>query len=174
MSRFSAKLDKNAKGITFLSSIVMILPFITIGRYFNATHYWLVLLAPVLIVLAFTACLLWRPTGYTLGAEGLEVHRLIGDLKYPLVAIEDIDNVDLKDLGFGLRTFGSGGYFGYFGRFWYKKLGHISMYATDKEKLLLVVLEQEATKKKYLVISPDDTNTFLETYNKLKRKSKYR
>lgn len=174
MSRFSATLDKNAKGITLLSSIVMILPFITIGRYFNATHYWLVLLAPILILLAFTACILWRPTGYSLEPDELQVHRLIGDLKYPLTAIEQIDSVDIKDQGFGLRTFGSGGYFGYFGRFWYKKLGHISMYATNKEKLLLVELDNEVASKRYLIISPDETTDFLETFKKLKRKKNYR
>jgi len=173
MPRFSATLDKNAKGITFISCLVMILPFITIGRYFGATHYWLVLLAPLTILLAFIACLLWRPTGYTLEPDELLVHRPIGNIKLPLTDIEDIDSINIKDQGFGLRTFGSGGFFGYFGRFWYKKLGHISMYATSKEKLLLIETKNEVPSKKYLIISPDDTAIFLGAFKKLKRKKNY-
>jgi hypothetical protein len=167
MSRFSATLDKNAKGITLLSCIVMVIPFITIAQYFGATFNWLILIAPVVIIITFICCYLWRPAGYSLENNELLVHRIAGNLSFSVNDIELIEPFDVKEQGNGVRAFGSSGFFGYFGRFWYKKLGSVYMYATDKSKLLLVTLNS-APAKKHIIISPDDGEAFMKTFKAIR------
>lgn len=165
MPRFSATLDKNAKGITVLTCVVMIIPYVMLGKIFAATGNWTVLIPPVIVLTGLICCFLWRPKDYSLELQELQIHRIVGDLTFPVSEIERMEPIDTKEQGTGIRTFGSGGFFGYFGRFWYKKLRSISMYATDKSKLLLISFTGG---RKPIIISPDDTEGFIKTFRNIR------
>jgi len=167
MSRFSATLDKNAKGITVLTCVVLVIPFFMFIEFFSATSNWTIFIAPVVTVIALVCCFLWRPKEYTLENGELHIRRIASDLIFPVSDIERIEPVDVTEHGSGIRTLGSGGFFGYFGRFWYKKLGSVSMYATDKNKLLVITFSP-ASGKKPVIISPDDTALFVKTFKNIR------
>ena len=168
MSRFKATMDNTAKATTVMVCVVVIFPLITMIQIFAKTQQWYVLIPPVVVIAVILAGYYWMPKGYSLENGALKIHLIKGDRTIPLSDIESIESIDLKEKGFGIRTLGSGGFFGYFGKFWYKQLGHISMYATDKSKTLLVTMKEAKPSKKYLVISPDDTAGFMASLKKLR------
>ena len=163
MNHFPARLDTLSKMITTVVFFVLVVPFITIGQHYYSHHDPKMLLAPVGIVLVLSICALYRPTGYTLTNDGLQIHRALGTRTIPAATIESIIPITTTDLGGGIRTFGSGGAFGYLGLFWYRKMGHMTLYVTDRSKMLLVKL----VNGKKLLISPDDTQAFLQLYQSL-------
>lgn len=160
MKRFTATLDTTAKMITIVVCVILIIPFVKIGDSFIYSHDYRLLIAPVLIITALVYAALWRPTAYTVDADTFQIHRAMGVKSIPRSDIESVGLMNKEDLGFGIRTFGSGGAFGYLGRFWYKNTGHLTMYVTDKSKMILISLKSG----KKLVVSPDDTGGFLKTF----------
>ena len=51
-----------------------------------------------------------------------------------------------------IRTFGNGGLFGYYGKFYNTKLKHLTLYTTQRKNRILI----ETSQSKKIVISPDD------------------
>lgn len=157
-AKYPAKLDNLAKMITVVVCAVIIIPFITIGETYFKTHSELLLIGPALVLAGIIATFLFRPTGYDISTDAIVIHRPVGDKKLPLTYITTVAPIQIADLGFGVRTFASGGFLGYFGKFWYRKLGHVNFYATDRSKLILIRTHKD---KKYL-LSPDNTAQFLQ------------
>ena len=166
MRRFSASMDDLAKTITFVVCIVLVVPFFVIFNQYRQSHQALMWLGPVVVVLALVTAALFRPKEYTLDSEGLNIVRPIKPIMIPLHSINSVMPVTSKELGFGIRTFGSGGFFGYFGKFYYRNHGTITLYATDRSKMLLITL----TNDRKIIISPDDPSGFLTAFNDLKHK----
>lgn len=161
--RFVAKMDNLSRMVTVAVLVVLIIPFITIGQQVAQSHSLLLLIVPIIIVIALGVTALLHPTAYSLDTEGLQVHRPLGSVTIPLSNIRSLEPVTMADLGFGLRTFGSGGFFGYFGKFWYKKIGHVTFYVTDRDKLILLKLADD----RKIVISPDDREGFLAAFREM-------
>jgi hypothetical protein len=160
MSTFPAKLDALAKMITVAVVVAVVVPFITIGQHFGANHDYKIVLVPVLLIAAFLFTVLYKPKSFTINPSVLKITQVGFSKVIPMTDIEHIEVADRKELGLGLRTFGSGGFLGYLGKFWYSKIGHITFYVTDRDKMLLVRLK---TGKK-IMISPDDQVGFLNAY----------
>ncbi|WP_300681723.1 PH domain-containing protein [uncultured Rikenella sp.] len=78
--------------------------------------------------------------------EKVTVSRLFGALEIPLSEVISVGPISKSDIDGSIRTFGSGGFFGYLGRFRNKTLGRYTMYATELKHLVLVRTRQ----KKYL------------------------
>ena len=165
MQRFKASLDTTAKMVTVTVFIVVIFPFIFIFEAFHATHEYRMLIAPIVVVAGIAITALWRPTAYSLSQEGLSIHRIAGEKLFPLHQIVSAALTQKDELGLGLRTFGSGGVFGYLGKFWFSKAKSITMYVTDRSRMILITLESG----KKIMISPDESVAFLNTLNDLKK-----
>ena len=164
--RFTATMDDLAKTITFVVLIVLIIPFFVIFNQYLKLHQPLLLLGPVVVIIGLIIITLYRPKGYSLGPDGLQVERSIKGPVIPWHTIKSIMPVTSKDLGPGMRTWGSGGFLGYFGRFWYRAYGHLTMYATDRSKMLMITLSDD----RKIIISPDDPSAFLSAFNEMKHK----
>ncbi|MBS1643609.1 MAG: hypothetical protein JST36_01090 [Bacteroidetes bacterium] len=157
MQKFTATMDGVAKTITYVLLFVLVIPFYTMVRLYTQSHDLLMLVVPIVVSLALILAYLYRPQAYGLDASSLHVFRSIKPLVIPLKSILEVKPITTKELGFGIRTFGVGGFFGYFGKFLYKKHGSIWLYVTDRSKMLLVTLRDESQ----IMISPDDTAGFL-------------
>lgn len=161
---FSVKLDGLSKALTLIVLLVLIIPFVSIASMMAKSGDILLLIGPALVLIGIVMTVSFRPTGYVLDRETLRLQRPAGDIRIPLREIVSIEPITIKDLGFGVRTFASGGFLGYFGKFWYRKLGHVTLYATDRSKLILLKL---ASDKKY-IISPDDGPAFIAAIREVK------
>ena len=84
--------------------------------------------------------------------EAIEIGRIAGNIRIPLKQVSTVDELPREQLRGMIRTFGVGGLFGYYGKFFSASLGHITMYATRAKGMVLIT----TTTGKKIVISPDD------------------
>lgn len=155
MTKYAAPLDSLAKILTIVIFIIVIIPLSQV-LYSAVNGYpemWLIF---AVLVISLGLSLLYRPLYYTLDAEGLHIHRKMGIVTIPYNDIQQARSITKKELGFGIRTFGVGGFFGYFGKYMYKEMGHATLYVTDMSKLVLI-----QTARKNILVSPDPKDEFL-------------
>lgn len=98
----------------------------------------------------------WSPRGYEIAGGALRVKRLIGDAVFPLNQLRFVRAASPADFWGCIRLWGSGGLFGYYGRFWSKALGQTTWYVTDRNRML--ILDGGG---KRIVVSPDNPDEFL-------------
>jgi hypothetical protein len=97
-------------------------------------------------------CYLYAPKGYRIDTDALVVVRPAGDKKILFSDIAEIRPMSPGEMGRTLRTFGNGGLFGYYGKYYNRTLGNFTIYATRRDRYLLVRTKQ----MKSIVITPDD------------------
>ena len=137
----------------FLIATVMILyiSFVESNPSFASAIPFIIL--PLVLVLTW----LFHPIKYVVDGSSLIIKKPLGSIKIPLREIREVSKIDRGGILAGFRLFGSGGLFGYFGAFRFRDHGTVSMWATDKNKLVFIRTDF----KKY-VISPDNVVEFLE------------
>ncbi len=99
---------------------------------------------------------LFVPRGYAVSDSEVIIRRRIGAVRIPLSLLRAIRRESSTCSFRSVGTFGIGGIYGYFGRFYSNELGHHLVYATDSQKA--VVIEADKT----YVISPDDPQQFVQ------------
>ncbi len=98
-----------------------------------------------------------HPQHYMVYENSIQIKRFFKPIEIQFDKIIEIKSLEKNELSGSIRLFGSGGLFGYFGRFSNKKLGTYFLYAGNLENLLLI-----KTDKKVYVISPLNSNEFIE------------
>jgi hypothetical protein len=86
----------------------------------------------------FVVCAFMGPRGYTIGETALRIERRIGAVEIPIASISEVGPLPPESLKRTWRTLGSGGFFGYYGRFRNRTLGNFRMYATRSDGYVLV------------------------------------
>jgi len=152
---FRAEWDKTVKVITTFIVILLISIALSItykalisGKEFTLAFNFLIL---GILLLTY----LYAPKCYEITERGVVIVRRIGSIQIPFSAIRRFYGADLGRVG--LRLWGCGGLFGYFGLYSIRGMGRVWVYATKKE---VVVIETDS--KKY-AISPENIFEFLET-----------
>ncbi len=117
-------------------------------------------LAPLAFVPAavLSVAILFAPLGFTVDSVGVIIHRLGRNIYIRHDEIAAIERLEARQVGFGLRILGSGGFFGYFGSFWGHQLGRFRGYITNRRDLVLITLHDGAK----LVLSPHPGDVFVE------------
>jgi hypothetical protein len=115
-----------------------------------------------------TGCLLiyflafaFRPIDCIVTSDELIIHRLILDVRIKRSDIRSVELIDKKRIGGSFRTFGIGGLFGYFGTFSNFSIGHMTWYATRRDKPVLVT----TIKGKKIIVTPDEPDKFVAEFN---------
>jgi hypothetical protein len=148
--------------ITILGVIVMFALYAIHYRKeeekFRSMLYWLgtIIFA---VVLVFPA--LFCPLSVSVKNESISIHQIKGNIVIPFDDITEIRIFHDSDTKNGRRDFGSGGAFGYLGKFSSPKLGNYRMYATDASKRILV----RNKKDEYLIFSCDKPDELIEMVN---------
>ncbi|MDR1436620.1 MAG: PH domain-containing protein, partial [Candidatus Symbiothrix sp.] len=70
--------------------------------------------------------------------NSVQIHQIKGGIAIPLEAIKEIRLCDDSDTKASIRKFGSGGAFGYLGKFENEQSGNYQMYVTDASKEVIV------------------------------------
>ncbi len=151
MEYFRARYDGLTIGITAFSLLILggvsLLVLTFVPQRFSLPAA-LFLLTVVLITYGFS------PRGFSLGPDGLHIHRPFGPHLLAFNRVRSARRAQPGELC-GLRTFGSGGMFGFFGWFWSRKMGHYRAYVTHRQDMVLVEAERP-----YL-LSPERPDDFL-------------
>ncbi len=151
MEYFRARYDALTLGITAFSLAIL-----------SGVAFWGLVLVPIRffgVVVAATSLVVlmpygFSPRGFSLSPDGLRIHRPFGTHVLPFDRIRAARRAQSGELC-GLRTFGSGGMFGFFGWFWSRRLGHYRAYVTHRQDMVLVEAERP-----YL-LSPERPDDFL-------------
>lgn len=153
---FSAKLDDLSKIITYVVAAALVIPLIMMTQIAaKGNPEVLIPFAVVIIILGIA--LLFRVKNYVLTPDALQIVRKAGIKDFKREAFKSASPVTTKDLGFGIRLLGSGGWGGYFGTFLYRNVGKVQAFATDRKKLILLRTKDN----RQILISPEDTEGFL-------------
>lgn len=116
-----------------------------------------VLLGSALIPLAaFVLGALWAPRRYAVGHGRLKIERWAGPIEIPLASIRSVARLEDARLTRAWRVLGSGGFFGYYGRFRNEPMGDFRMYATRGEGYVLVEADDQ------FVLTPESPDRFIE------------
>ena len=99
---------------------------------------------------------LWVPQGYAVADNEIVVKRLVGDMKINVAQ----KPVRWKWTWWGIRLFGSGGFYGYYGFFSFRGIGIVRMYATNRHNLVLIKDERG----KQFLLSPAEPDKFIQLF----------
>jgi hypothetical protein len=153
---FAAPWDNFVKGTT--ASVYVLLIVLIIVFYIVIDN----LPVKIGIIILFGSILfipyLWAPQGYKILGRTVFIKRLIGDLKIHV----EREPERWKWTYWGLRLFGSGGLYGYYGLFTFRNLGRVLMYATNRHNLIL--LQDEHARK--IMISPTNPEKIIQLLRK--------
>jgi len=158
-ARWSAALWVMTLLILALVAYLLILGFSSVpGDYFQR-------LIGVLIAVILGICVLYSPRTFYVTKDSVIVKRPGPDLMIKIRDIEGIRPIGLREFGLAVRTFGVGGFFGYYGKFYSRRIGSYNAYATNCKSLVLI---QCNNGKKY-VLSPEHADKFVERVNAIKQ-----
>ena len=168
---YKASLDNLAKGITFiLFAVLIFLGIKNIALLFSNTTTLSNIVSHLLILLLFVLIVLFSwifaPVSYTLNDDFFMIRRRISNISIELESIIKIKLLTEKEIKGAIRTFGVGGVFGYFGTFYFSKIGSCTVYATQRKNMILI----ETKEKKKLIITPDEIELATELTEKIKKK----
>jgi hypothetical protein len=96
------------------------------------------------------------PNGYSIEAARLRIERPLRAIEIPLASIRSAGTLPDDAFRGARRVVGSGGLFGYYGRFWSRRLGAFRLYATRRTELVFV-----DTAADRFVLSPEPAERFL-------------
>lgn len=149
-------------GVTVITTITIII--LVASTYFIWTDdfpssmLWLKYTLIVVFIATIIGGLGYMPIRLTIENDKIILHRLFGVINIHIKDIVEIRAIPNSETAFTIRTFGSGGLFGYLGKFKNPKLGSYTMYATNLNELVLI----RTNSKKY-VFSCKNRDEFIES-----------
>ena len=87
----------------------------------------------------------------------IRISRIIGDVSIPLSDIQEIERTNKNDTKDSIRTFASGGLWGYLGKFKSPNLGNYTMYVTNASQMITI-----RTKENVYIISCNNSDKIVE------------
>lgn len=129
-------------GITVLTSIVVIALIIS-GCYIwtgeiPSFMIWLKYALIIVFIATIIGTLAFMPIRLTVRSDKITLHRLIGAIHIPFKDIKEVKAISKSETSGSIRLFGSGGLFGYLGKFRNRRLGNYTMYATNLNELIYI------------------------------------
>lgn len=155
--RYKASLDNIAKIVTIIISLLFLAIIISNVYFFKDANPLTHLSINILLILIYIFCLVYSPRAYSINNDSIIIHRYIGGVDINKEDVKSIEMIDKDQLRGTIRTFGVGGLFGYFGKFWNKKIGKLAMYATRMDRVILITTNFDTK----IIITPDEVEKFI-------------
>ncbi len=144
--------------LTIAVLIGIIISFYSRGTT-NVSLLKYVLTFVILLIIIIPAA--YTPIRLSINDEKIVLKRFIGNIEINLKDVHSVTIFSNKEISNSIRTFGSGGLFGYLGQFNNNLIGNYTMYATETQNLIYI----KTSKKKY-VFSCSKPHEFIELVNK--------
>lgn len=166
---YKASLGTSARiitaGVTLLFSSIVVFSLVEVLDPGTDLHEMSVTVFIILLLIAIYAiCYLFRPLGYVLEHDGITIRRPIRNVKIPYTEIAEVFQAAPETMKWTMRTFGNGGLFGIYGKFWNKNYGNMTWYATRTDNMI-VLITKSAQK---IVLTPDQISMLDEVGRRLK------
>jgi len=161
MTTFTTSLDKFNKTTTILVFVFLLVIVIVAFFLIPKGEPNIIDSIAFLPVILFFVVYLFRPNNYSISNDKLLIHRILGNIEIQRNNIQSVQEIDESQVKNSLRTFGVGGFFGSFGKFWNSKLGNMTWYVTRKNNFVLV----ETKDKKKIILTPDKPEEFVAFFN---------
>jgi hypothetical protein len=165
---YGASLDRTALVVTItviaLTS-TSIVALVVAARNRGPFTRVILLSSAAIVFLALVGTFLLRPRSYTVSDNGVSVERTMSPVRLSAGNLVRVEQIPPKSLGSTVRTFGSGGLFGYFGYFDSSGRGKLKMYATRRDTLVGLYSSDGL-----IVISPNDPVAFVEDAKRLTKR----
>ncbi len=158
--RFGARWSLLTWTVTLLVIAVVIVVMGVVMKRVEQTP--LLMMVAMIVPLALAATALYAPLGYTIDHVGIMVNRIGPKVCILYDEIAAIRQVTWSDVGLSIRLFGSGGFLGFYGRFWSRRLGRHRAYVTSGKNLVLI----ERADGEKVLISPYPPELFMELVEK--------
>jgi len=155
MQRFQASLGRKVVIITgFVAAILIVVSASALAsqRDLNQAARFALIVLPFA---AFGVGLLFRVWGYDLHSDHIRVRRMFLPVRLPIATVKSAERAP-EFMSGSVRTFGNGGLFGFYGRFWKPGLGKFHAYVTNPENT--VVLRSD---DRMIALSPDQPHDFV-------------
>ncbi|MCF0060267.1 PH domain-containing protein [Dyadobacter chenwenxiniae] len=110
-----------------------------------------------ILILSYGITYAFRPVDYRITADKLIIRRPLNEVVIQRSDIATVEAVESDRLRWSLRTFGVGGLFGYFGKFYNPKIGSMTWYATRRNNAVLI----KTVKGKNIIVTPDEVAAFV-------------
>jgi hypothetical protein len=170
--RFAARWSPS---VWIVTSIVILLPVFVMAVLMGTTSHnsqaaeaWPVVACVLVLTVILCAAVLFAPLGYAVMPQGVLIRRMGRSVAIGFEQIADARCIDSKEIGFALRIFGSGGFFGWFGRFYGSRLGWFTAYSTNVQNLVVITLTDGAK----ILISPEPAALFVQAVEEGRRGSR--
>ena len=154
---YNASLDSYTKTMTWF--IIILLAGVGFGNIIeltkaagNLTALFVQGGTLFLLVLILLGSYLFSPQAYVLQADELIIKRPALDKKIKLNDLAEVSVLKEADMSWTIRTFGVGGLFGHYGKYYNKSLGSFTQYTTRRNNQILIRTRQG----KKIIITPDD------------------
>jgi Bacterial PH domain len=160
MTTFTTSLDKSNKIMTILLFLVIIAALIPSIIFTPEDAQYTITFTVILVGILLMIAFLIRPNNYSVSSDKLLIHRMISNVEIDRNNIKSVQEIDESQVKNSLRTFGVGGFFGSFGKFWNSKLGNMTWYVTRKNNFVLV----ETKDQKKIILTPDKPEEFVASF----------
>ena len=104
------------------------------------------------LVVIILICYYYAPQSYIVDSSDLFIVRYAGNVKIKLSDIAQVVLLPDNEVGGMVRTFGVGGLFGYYGKYYSFKMGSLTLYTTQRKNRILIITRQGQK----MLITPDD------------------
>ncbi len=158
-----ASLSGFVKVTTMIMNLIFVVTFIGFFTFLKESGKEFQITTGTIFFFVFIITYSFRPINYTITENQLIIHRLIKDVVIEKSAIKRVSVLDEKKIEWSIRTFGVGGYYGFFGKFANTQMGNMTWYATRKDHTVLVV----TTENEKIILTPDEPETFVVDFYKL-------
>jgi hypothetical protein len=160
MITFTTSLDKFNKITTIIISAILLAVLILVFFLTPADGQNVAKSVSIIPIIAFIVVYLLRPNNYSVSADKLLIHRMINNVEINRNNIQSVQEIDVSKIKNSIRTFGVGGFFGSFGKFWNYTLGNMTWYVTRKNNFVLV----ETKDQKKIILTPDKPEEFVASF----------
>ncbi len=167
-SVFAAPWDQKITIITVLVSLLIltssaIVVWMVLYGVRSAAIRALMLFGATVALAALAGAVLLAPRRYAIKDDRVVIERAVCPVEIPIASIRAVEPLSPGSLSGSLRVLGSGGLFGYFGRFRNQALGDYRMYATRGDGYVLVRADRS------YVLTPEAPDRFIEAVNRARR-----
>jgi hypothetical protein len=152
----AAHLDRPALIRTAATLVALICVLVLVFFLHEIVALILIFAVPIVAVPAFAYAA--SPLGYAIDNKAVYIERkALRTVRVPLSQITAVQYLPARSLQGSIRVYGTGGLFGWAGRYHVPGLGAVSMHATNLEQLIVI----QRRHRKPMVISPADSAAFL-------------
>ena len=163
---YKATLDKTAKLLTIGITILFIGIAIGPKLFSKSENSEIPIVLIIILFLTYGISYGFSPKSYIINENSVVINRLFKNVIVNRSQIKNVLKLENGKLSWSIRIFASGGFFGYFGRFWNKEFGNMTWYATRRDHAIMLITKSNQK----IILTPDETDRFINEFTEMERK----